>query len=120
MFKDYWEQVNHMQEIIYDRLRETARNGRTCFYGDLAEEIDMRPNDPRFLHILNMINQIECDAQRPLLSAVVVRRGYRIPGPGFFTQAEQLARFDPYVGDLASHAAFWVDEIRRVWAHWRP
>ncbi len=104
-------------QVIYERLKDLARHRRTSFYEDLAELIDLPPRDRRFYKILDDINLLERGEGRPLLSALVVRRGYRIPGNGFFTQARNLGAYSDD-GDATTSAAFWVAEVQRIWDFW--
>ena len=52
---------------------------------------------------------------QPHLSALAVRRGFRIPGAGFFIQAKKLGRYGDTSGDATAHATFWVDEVHYIW-----
>ena len=106
-------------QTIYEELKEVARAGRTCFYGDLSELIDLPPRSPRLYRILDSINFHEHQEGRPLLSALVVRRGFRIPGSRFFVQAAKLSRYDDSSDDATAHATFWVDEVHRIWDYWK-
>ncbi len=106
-------------QTIYEELKEVARAGRTCFYEDLSEAIDLPPRSRRLYQILDSINIHEHGDGRPLLSALVVRRGFGIPGSGFFVQATNLGRYDDSTGDATAHATFWVDEVRRIWDCWK-
>ena len=106
-------------QTICDRLKDVARAGQTCFYGDLSELIDLPPRSRQLYRILDSINVQEHQEGRPLLSALVVRRGFRIPGDGFFVNAKDLGEYDDSRGDATAHAAFWIDEVHRIWDHWR-
>lgn len=105
-------------QTIYEELLEVARNRRTRIYGDLSELIDLHPRSSKFHRILDSINEHEHQNKRPLLSALAVARGYRFPGSGFFDSARRLGRYDDNVDDETAHAAFWVDEVHRVWDYW--
>ena len=106
-------------EIIYEELKEVARRRQTGFYSDLSERIGLSPQSRRFHQILDEINEHEHREERPLLSALVVRRGFRIPSNGFFSHAEKLGRYDSKSGDATSHAVFWVEEVHRIWDYWQ-
>ena len=47
-----------------------------------------------------------------MLSAVVVHKGDRIPGPGFFTLARSRGR------DTTDEVKCWVEELRKVHDTW--
>ena len=106
-------------QTIYEELKKTAKARQTRFYGDLSELIDLPPRSRRLYQILDSINIHEHREGRPLLSALVVRRGFRIPGSRFFVQARNLCRYDESSGDATAHATFWVDEVHQVWDRWK-
>lgn len=106
-------------QTIYEELKDVARAGQTRFYGDLSELIDLPPRSRRLYRILDSINLHEHGEERPLLSALVVRRGFRIPGDGFFSQAKKLGKYDDSNNDATSHATFWVEEVHRIWDYWK-
>ena len=80
-------------QTIYEELKEVARSRQTLFYEDLSKLIDLPPRSRKFYEILDSINLNEYQEGRPLLSALAVRRGFRIPGAGFFIQAKKLGRY---------------------------
>ena len=106
-------------QTIYEELKEVARARQTCFYGDLSELIGLSPRSSRLYRILDSINLHEHREERSLLSALAVRRGFRIPGDGFFVQAKELGRYDDSNVDATAHATFWVDEVHAVWDYWK-
>ena len=103
---------------IYERLKELARVRQTGFYEDIAEIIGLGARSPEFFQILNTINAHEHQEGRPLLSALVVAKGYGVPGPGFFSNARELGRYAYDGGDSTTHVTFWVSEVHRVWDYW--
>lgn len=98
-------------------LIEVATRGDTIAYSDLATRAGLAfnhklANDRRvFGLLLGDVSKQEYGRGRPLLTAVVVRKGEGKPGPGFlglegFPETEE----------------FWETELKRVhdfWA-WRP
>ena len=70
-------------QTIYEELKEVARSRQTLFYEDLSKLIDLPPRSRKLYEILDSINLNEYQEGRPLLSALAVRRGFRIPGAGF-------------------------------------
>ena len=60
---------------IYDELCRVARNGGTTYYSKIAPLIGLSHRSPRISHILESISRYEHLANKPLLSAVVVRKG---------------------------------------------
>ena len=105
-------------QAIYEELKEIAKAGRAVFYGELSGLVGLDANSKEFQEILNSIDSHEAGEGRPLLCALVINRRYRIPGPGFFTHAETLGKYSSDNGDDTSRAAFWVQEVHRVWEYW--
>lgn len=105
--------------IVYEALKGVAKARQTIFYGDLSKLIDLRPMDSKFYRILDSISRREHGQGRPLLTALVVRRGYSISGPGFFDLARQLGKLEYFDVDAPARVTFWVDEVRRVWDYWK-
>ena len=105
-------------QTIYEELKEVAGAKQTCFYGDLAELIELKPQSSSFHRILDSINQHEHNEGRPLLTALAVAREYGILGSGFFAMARKLDKYDSD-GDATAHVTFWIDEVRRVWSYWK-
>ena len=105
-------------QIIYDKIREVARNEDYIYYSSIAPLIglDIKTNwgRKRIGAILDRINKKEHCVGRPLLSAVVIRKSANIPGAGFFRLTENL-KLKPPNGD---NLKFWIKEIQRVWNHW--
>ena len=98
---------------LYDRLRELAREGSTAYYGDIARLLGMDIRSPHVRvqigEMLDAVNRAEHATGRPLLSAVVIAKKPRMPGPGFFTGARDLG---VYTGH--EDRAYWLEELRRV------
>ena len=78
---------------------------------DLDDPADRR----ELFRTLDDINFAETASGRPMLSAVVVSRENGMPGTGFLKVARKLGRLAG--GDELD---FWVRELGRVHAHWRP
>ena len=113
-------------DALYDRARELARS-RTCdTYGNVGDliHLDMqKPADRRTIGVmLSEINRYEDEENRPLLSAVVVRKGKCKPSNGFYRSAVELLKMDPFRGRLfwqsEKATRFWEAELRRVHDYW--
>lgn len=102
---------------LYDKLRDVARKRGTVYYSEIAPIVGIDMDSPHFgTHVgrlLDDINHAEVAAQRPLLSAVVIRKDANIPGAGFFTCARNLML---YAGN--DDLAYWLEELRRVHDYW--
>ncbi len=82
-----------------------------------------RQADARLAQILLSISrgrfrQDEHNQGTPMLSALVVRRRYGIPGPGFFESARHLGKSGHSRVDAFVAMTSWVDGARRVWDWW--
>jgi hypothetical protein len=113
---------------IYGRVRELAQS-RTCdTYSNVGGlvNLDMHsPADRRVIGaILSEINRHEHNEGRPLMSAVVVRKGDCVPGNGFDRSAVELGRIPPFVGKLHwrtnEATRYWEVELKRVHDYWSP
>jgi hypothetical protein len=106
------------RQAIYAELQRVARAGRTTTYRDLAALAGLDLNRPAdrdaLAGTLRAISTAEHQQGRPLLSAVVVLGGRRLPGAGFFALARELRR---HAGD--DDAAFHRQELAQVYAAWQ-
>lgn len=111
-----------MNQRIYERLIQVARDETTIPYRDVAPlaDLDMSRADHRnqMAAILDEISRAEHEAGRPLLSAVVVHaegdETAGIPGQGFFTMARSLGLYDG-----RDRVTFFARELTRVHDEWR-
>jgi len=99
-------------------LIDTARQGRTIAYRDLARAAGV--SAPHSIHrttlALEALVREDHAAGRPLLAAVAVGKA-GLPGPGFFQLLRALGRYDgPDRGPeaVARHA----EELRAALDHW--
>lgn len=78
-----------MNEQIYNKLKEVAHGGKIIYYSEIAPLAGLDMNSPGDRYeigaILDDINRLERQQNRPMLSAVVVHNDSLIPGQGFFT-----------------------------------
>jgi hypothetical protein len=103
-----------MRQIVYDRLKEVARNKQLITYKELAAVVGLDWNKNygkcrQIFSILRAICTAEVEQRRPMLSAVVVRQDTRMPGAGFFALARKLGR---YRG--GADYSFWLAEREAV------
>jgi hypothetical protein len=107
-----------MNEAIYERIKEIARQGKVISYGEIAPlaGLDMSlPNDRYEIGaILDDINKHEREFERPMLSAVVVHKETFMPGNGFFELARALGLFTGNDKDK-----FYFEQLRKVHDHWK-
>lgn len=116
--------LSPMAQRIAERLVTLARREQTVTYGEVAgwlrPALDMGNPAHRaeLSHLLGEIGEFEHGQGRPLLPAVVVYQQGGGPGPGFY---ELAMRLDLYAGgkDELARLAFFVGEIKRVYAYWR-
>ena len=104
-------------EAIYDKLREVAGSRGVTYYSEIAPLAGLNMDSPgdreRISHILGDISTAEHHAERPLLSAVVIRIEENSPGSGFFGLAKDLGLHN---GD--DDFRYWVQELQRVHDYW--
>jgi len=104
---------------VYEKLKEVARKGKEnnragiIFYGEIMNMIGLDPDDPYdreqvLGRMLGGVSQHEKDEGRPLLSAIVVRKDGKMPGPGFYG----------FNNTAMTDLQFWIKEIRKVWNYW--
>jgi hypothetical protein len=105
-------------ESVYEELRRIARSGGVTHYFSVAPLAGVSIGDPagrlRVAEILKEISTAEHAAGRPLLSAVVVMKGKKLPGAGFFGLAQRVGLYDG-----TDPQDFWRREVQRVWDYWR-
>ena len=107
------------KDVLRRTLIEVAKNGTKISYRDAAAAIGRRPNN--ISRILDEINTSEHKECRPMLPAVVMVSGRRVPGDGFFTQAIKLGKPAPDPRKTTSirvQRKFWEPELDRVHSYW--
>ena len=88
---------------------------KTITYGEIADLIGL-PKRGNYMAkidgiILDEINRHEHSYNRPMLSAVVVRKNTKKPGPGFFKCARSLGK----LREGEDEEKFWRDELESVY-----
>lgn len=98
-------------------LIEKAKVSETIPYSGLTKQITTINIDPESYALAAMLGEIsgaEDDVGRGMLSVIVVHKsGDMKPGRGFFEFAEELGR------DTSDEEKCWVDELKKVYAHWQ-
>ena len=111
------DEMDAETRIMYDRLKQIAREGRISYYSHEGPLIGLDMDSPadrqRISEVLDEISLAEHHEGNPLLSAVIVLLEKNIPGDGFFVFAQNLGQFDG--GD---RLLYWIEELRRVHDHW--
>lgn len=106
-----------MHKKIRDSIERAARDGKTLYYGDIAglADLDMSRADHRdqMGEILGDISVYEHERDRPLLSAIVIRKDLNHPGTGFYELARNLG-----LHKGRDDAKFFADEANRVFDYW--
>jgi hypothetical protein len=104
--------------LVYERLKEVARNGRTATYTEIATLADLDASDnsdlANLVAGLEQIAETETKAGRPLLVIVVLRNDTNMPGKGLFMWAAKHGLYSD--GD---DIAFFARELRRVYDYWK-
>jgi hypothetical protein len=106
-----------MNDLIYQKLKQTASQRSLVTYGELAPLVDLDMDNPAHRNeigqLLGDISKFEHRQGRPMLSAVAVLSDTKMPGKGFFTLAKELRLLS---GD--DELEFFSGELNRVYAHW--
>lgn len=114
--------VNHKLRLHLIRL---AVNGATITYGECGKMIGMNIVGNNFAKeiglILGAIARYEHEADRPILTAVVVRtKPHWRPGDGFLRMASEVQRYQgPDTMDSPEGRAFWEHERDAVYVFWQ-
>ena len=100
------------------KLRDVARSGEWTTEQAIAPLAGVDPAHPdiavKLGAVLEVIDQGEDAAGRPLLSAVVVARATGLPGAGFFTYARRCG-----IHAGSDDETLWRRELRRVHDYWQ-
>ncbi len=96
-------------------LERTARDQSLATYADLAgliRSVRLEPQSPELARLLCERILEDVDADRPLLSSLVVGRRTNRPGRGFFAFARRLFRID-------DDDEFWLAEVAASHGYYR-
>lgn len=107
-----WDDARAELETALERI---AREQSLATYADLAAEIRSVPLDPQSPELARLLcERIAADVQadRPLLSSLVVGRRTNRPGGGFFAFAGRFFRID-------DHDEFWLAEVAASHSYYR-
>jgi len=108
---------------VYCKLINVARNQKKINYIDVANIMGLSPGEPMGNHwqketgqILGEISDYEYNHDRPMLSAVVVRKKNGEPGPGFSKLAVVLGKKS--ANSDIDEKTFWEQELNKVYNVW--
>lgn len=84
-----------LRNAIYEELTRLAKSKAPETYGDFGRKFGFLPEDAHFENnplwsILGDFSITECEAGRPMISALIYRQDTGMPGNGFFKLAEEL------------------------------
>jgi len=102
---------------VYAELVRVARNRELIVYEDVGSimGVPRGPDLPAELSkILREICEDEREADRPMLSSVVVAKHGREPSKGFYTDARQLGR----LSKGQDEREFWRQELEATYKAW--
>lgn len=99
---------------VREKLIAVAKHRDTIFYSEVARLADLHVRSQALFNILDDIDRYEHAAQRPLLTAVVVRKQDGMSGQGFFKLATQLRLHR----EGEDRKRYWIWERDRVYAEW--
>ncbi len=108
-----------MNEKIYARLTEAAKEKKFVNYGDLSAAISLSLTDAAGVNALNKILEEIADNElangRPLLAAIIVNENSNMPGAGLFSYAKRRGLMKPKDKD---NLAFFLQEAKKVHDYW--
>lgn len=116
----WWKCVQRREFIeVYCTLIGVAKSESTISYQEIAKIMNLGSAGNYMAkevgEMVGTISLTEHIFQRPLLSAVVVRRDTNEPGKGFFELAESLGVFD---SNNQAQTDFWKQELQKVYGVW--
>ena len=110
-----------LYQLLYKKLQELARAGKTATYTDIAHFLGLDPMDRSQMGLLgeylHEINRQEHDSERPPLSTLVVGRD-GIPGEGYFDSLFRLCIIDERPMNKKEKKTIWITMSRRVSDYW--
>jgi hypothetical protein len=116
------ERDNPMDQILYDKLLQLAKDKKLAAYSEVAPliNLDMSLDSDREKIAIKLgeIASYEHAQNRPMLTALIVHYGDdNNPGEGFFSIAKE---FGLYMGsrDSIQRLTFWANQVRLVHNHW--
>jgi len=108
-----------MNETIYERLKEAAKEKRFVTYSDVSAAIGLSLSDAEGLNklsvLLEEIADHEMSAGRPLLVAIIVSDSNNMPGGGLFSYAKRKGLMNAKDKDKLS---FFLAEAKKVHDFW--
>lgn len=106
------EGAGGLHPVIYEKLKQTAKSGKTIGYHDIAPG---GMKQPELWKILGEICRHEHKAGRPLLSVIVVTAKSGMPGDGFWELARELGLMQ----EEEDKNSFFDKELKKVHEQWR-
>ena len=108
-----------MNEIIYERLKQAAKEKQFVSYSDLSAAISLSLTDAAGLNelsrILEEIADHELASGRPLLVAIIVSGKDNMPGAGLFEYAKRKGLMKSKDKDKLE---FFLQEAKKVHGYW--
>ena len=121
---DFNEFADRSSGPVYEILLRLARERKTITYKDLAHEAGVPDADKPYIWfsylpgLLDEINVVEKEADRPLLSAIVVRKEDGLPGDGFFFNLTARPYLVPAGATKEEKRAVHGQELKQVYKTW--
>ena len=106
-----------INEALYQKLVEAAKNRQTITYGEVASMVNMNTSSPAHRSMigwmLGEISKQEVKEGRPMLSVLVVLPETGIPDVDSFALASELG-----LHKSGDDQGFFEGELERVFAYW--
>ncbi len=109
-----------VNQALYENLKDVARQRQLISYSAAGSIVGLNMNRPPdrviLASFLNEICEYEVDLNRPMLSAIVVRKNSKWPSQGFYKLARELGKL--HSAEPPREQAFLKSEQERVHEYW--
>ncbi|MBK9751374.1 MAG: hypothetical protein IPO91_32030 [Chloroflexi bacterium] len=109
-----------MNEAVYERLKDAARQNELVFYGEIAQiahiNLNLDAGRGALGRLLGEISRREHESGRPLLSVVAVNKDTQFPSQGFFDLAQEVGKYEGHSPTEA--LTFYATELKAAFDYW--
>ena len=109
-----------INEAIYERLKQAARDQTTVFYGEIAQiaglNLAFDSDHGKLGQLLGAISLHEHESGRPMLSALVVNKDTGYPSASFFEFARKLGKYNGH--SEMEMLTYYARELQAVFDCW--
>ena len=109
-----------MNQALYEKLKDVARQKQLISYSEAGSIVGLNMNRPpdraQIGSLLKEICEHEVSRHWPMLSAIVVRKNSKRPGPGFYKLARELGKLQSE--EPSNEQNFLKSEQEQVYKNW--